>query len=110
MLIEIMSHNHRHSSKSKRMKSSVLERSLVLICLFSITLFSSHSSQAQHCTTSPIIQMPYTYIGCPGDDITPANTGFATATPGDSNCPEDIMVTYSDEVFTNTACEVLIKR
>ncbi len=92
------------------MKSSVLQRSLVLICLFSIVLFSSYSSQAQHCTTSPIIQMPSTYLGCPGDDITPANTGVATATPGDENCPLDIMVTYSDDIFTNTACEVLIKR
>ena len=92
------------------MKCSLLQRSIVLICLIWLSLFFSNQVQAQHCTSSPIIQIPSTYLGCPGDSITPAHTGHATAMPGDSICSNNISVTYTDSVFTNTFCQVLIRR
>lgn len=65
---------------------------------------------AQHCTSSPIITIPETYIGCPGESTDPDNTGAATAVSGDVSCPQGVNVTYSDSTYTNTNCEVVIKR
>jgi len=55
------------------------------------------------CITAPVITCPSTYFGCPGDDVDPDNTGFATALAGDVFC-ETPNVTYSDEIFSEGPC------
>ena len=61
------------------------------------------------CLTAPVIMCPATYLGCPSDNLDPANTGTATASPGDISCPNPI-VSYSDVVVTNTACMKVVHR
>ncbi len=86
-----------------RMKSFMMTLSLSVIILI--------SAKAQECVTSPVITCPPAYFGCASSDITPEVIGFATAVPGDANCPEPI-VTYEDEIVTDDLCttELLIKR
>ena len=85
------------------MKSFVMTLSLSILILI--------SAKAQECVTSPVITCPQTFFGCGSDDITPEAIGFATAVPGDSNCPEPF-ITYEDEVLENQPCtsQRLIKR
>jgi len=63
------------------------------------------------CNTSPVITCPSNYIGCPGDNTSPDNTGFATAIAGDADC-EDPVVTYTDLIMSEGPCtgQTLIKR
>jgi len=61
------------------------------------------------CLTAPMMACPSTYLGCVGDNLDPSNTGFATAQPGDQFCPTPI-VTYSDEIVSNSNCMVMIHR
>lgn len=61
------------------------------------------------CLTAPVIICPSTYLGCPGDNLDPVNTGQATAMPGDSFCPQPIL-SYTDVVVTNTPCLTVIHR
>ena len=61
------------------------------------------------CATAPILICPSGYFGCPQDDVDPSTTGMAFAIPGDPNCPAAI-VTYSDEIVSNTNCQVEIHR
>ena len=58
---------------------------------------------AQDCITSPVITCPPIFYGCFGDDISPQSIGFATAVPGDANCPQPV-VTFHDETTTNDLC------
>ncbi len=101
--------------------------SFVLITMFSLLFstltFADHSDnfcfngdipEAQEdlsamCLTAPIIICPSTYLGCPGDDLSTANTGVATAQPGDANCPQPTL-TFTDTIVMNTPCLVIVHR
>ncbi len=61
------------------------------------------------CLTAPIIICPPTYLGCPGDNLDPANTGVATAQPGDANCPMPV-VSYTDSLVQSTGCVQIYHR
>ncbi len=89
---------------------------LLLCCCFSVfggapSVFESESNMSVACETAPPIQCPSTFFGCPGESILPANTGFATAQPGDADCPNPVM-TYTDIEMTVGPCtgETFIKR
>jgi len=64
---------------------------------------------ASMCLTAPFIMCPSTYFGCPNDNLAPANTGQATATPGDVNCPTPSLE-FTDVTVTNTPCLKVIHR
>ena len=74
-------------------------------------LANDNENTILECNTSPVITCPSNYFGCPGDDTEPANTGYATAIPGESGC-EDPVVTYTDLVMSTGPCDgqTLIKR
>ena len=76
---------------------------LIVIC----TTLSSNL-RAQDCVTSPVITCPSIYFGCFGDDISPESLGFATAVPGDANCPQPI-ITYRDTTLRNNPCGDVIE-
>jgi hypothetical protein len=61
------------------------------------------------CLTAPTLSCPSTYLGCLNDNLDPSIIGMATALPGDQFCPQPI-VTFSDDVVTNTACMRVIHR
>ncbi len=92
-----------HCDNDSRLKSFVMTLSLSVIILI--------SAKAQECVTSPVITCPMTYFGCGSDDITPEAIGFATALPGDTSCPDPIIM-YEDEIETDSLCstEKVIKR
>ena len=61
------------------------------------------------CLTAPVLFCPATVLGCPTDDLDPANTGFPTAMPGDAACPDPV-VTFTDVVVTDTPCLKVVHR
>ena len=82
--------------------SSVKDKYLLIIILvLSGTQFEKLG--AQNCLTSPVITCPPIYNGCIQDDISPESLGFATALPGDNNCPDPI-VSWRDSVMTDYPC------
>jgi len=90
---------------------------LILCCSFSLfgngapSVFEHLSNASVACETAPPIQCLSTYYGCPGSSTDPSNTGFATAQPGDADCPNPVM-TYTDIEMTVGPCngEKFIKR
>ena len=75
------------------------------------TILNNSDYDLLDCNTSPIITCPSNYFGCPGDDINPDNTGYATAEPGESGC-DDPVVSYTDVILSEGPCngQLLIKR
>lgn len=73
--------------------------------------YSSSSNSLLDCSTAPVISCPSIYFGCPGDEINPDVTGYATAVAGDAFCDEPI-VTYEDNIISSGPCEgaVIIHR
>lgn len=63
------------------------------------------------CNRSPVITCPSNYFGCEGDNVLPDDIGWATAVAGDPDCPTPV-VTYTDQIETNDACNggIMIKR
>ncbi len=61
------------------------------------------------CGTAPVITCPSIYYDCPGGQLDPIYTGYATAIAGDADCPAPV-VTYTDEVVVNTACHYEVHR
>ncbi len=74
-----------------------------LLALLALMMVGKSDITAQDCITSPVITCPPIFYGCFGDDISPESIGFATAVPGDANCPQPV-VTYFDETVTNDLC------
>lgn len=74
-----------------------------LLALLAFMTIGKSNITAQDCITSPVITCPPIFYGCLGDDISPASIGFATAVPGDANCPQPV-VTFYDETTTNDLC------
>lgn len=72
---------------------------LLLLC----APFETMNGQTDECLTSPVISCPSIYFGCTADDLSPEAIGFATAVPGDANCPQPI-VTYRDTTISQDLC------
>ena len=61
------------------------------------------------CTVPPVIECPADYVGCPGDDYSPAALGYATAMSGSGTCQAPLLSYYDDIVSTgpcNGAIEI----
>ena len=83
---------------------------IILLNLFSLSYIIAEKDDVA-CNTSPVIICPQNYFGCPGDNISPDMTGFATATAGEADC-ESPEVTYTDLVISEGPCtgQKLVKR
>ncbi len=79
------------------------------VCLNANLSEEQLAAAAVECQTAPVIVCPSLYSGCPGTSPDPSTTGWATATPGDADCPVPV-VTYTDEVFINVSCEYELHR
>lgn len=85
----------------------LLHSAVKSFCMFAMISFvicaSSVFITAQDCITSPVITCPPIFFGCISDDTSPDALGYATAIPGDANCPTPI-VTYRDSMTSNDLC------
>jgi len=61
------------------------------------------------CVTAPVITCPSMFFGCPGWSIEPSFTGYATAMPGDADCPNPT-ISYTDEIVVNQSCQYEVHR
>ncbi len=76
-----------------------------------INLYETPIENEFNCTTLPIITCPPDFIGCPGDDISSASLGVATALPGGSNCSQPIIGSYDLPISTGPCTgQLFIKR
>lgn len=97
--------------------NELIMRGLIALLLFfpfpnhANTIIKVTDHESLMCNTSPVITCPQNYFGCPGDDVDPNNTGFATAVPGEPGC-EDPEVSYTDIILSEGPCQgqILIKR
>lgn len=93
----------------------VLPNVLILVLFITAQVFGNVMNKipseepCMDCLTAPVLICPSTFMGCPSDNLDPSNTGFPTALPGDSNCPEPI-VTYTDQIVQNSNCLTIIHR
>ncbi len=92
---------------------------VVFLMLFVSNIYSSRDSFSSNfsdnedvmCTLPPNLFCPMNFFGCLGSDTDPSNTGIATASPPNTNCPTP-EVSYVDEIAAEGPCvgQMLIER
>ena len=89
------------------MKRNLLLAHLLMLSSMLFSNYNSHdnniSEPCMQCFTAPLLFCPSVYFGCPGDDISPLNTGEALAFPGDMNCPSPV-ISYTDTLVVDSSC------
>ena len=103
--------------KKRSMTKALLRLHVLTLLMLFVSLSAkaftvdSRISYFLECNTSPVITCPQNYFGCPGDDMSPDITGYATAVPGEVGCDEPV-VSYADLIISEGPCtgQILVKR